>query len=174
MVINLRAVVYTLGILVLFLGVALLFPTGVALYYGEDVWLAFGSTALGAMLLGGMCWYARDPNEMELQIREGFVIVALAWVILSLVGALPFVLSGVLDSFTDAFFETMSAFTTTGATILGGAGNPQIEEVPKAILFWRSLAHWLGGMGIIVLTLAILLLLGVGGMHPFQQAICVG
>ncbi len=171
MVINLRAVVYTLGILVLFLGVALLFPTGVALYYGEDVWLAFGSTALGAMLLGGMCWYARDPNEMELQIREGFVIVALAWVILSLVGALPFVLSGVLDSFTDAFFETMSAFTTTGATILGGAGNPQIEEVPKAILFWRSLAHWLGGMGIIVLTLAILPLLGVGGMQLYKAEV---
>jgi trk system potassium uptake protein TrkH len=92
---------------------------------------------------------------------------------LSLVGALPFVISGVLPSYTDAVFETMSGLTTTGATIFGGAtssgfANPAIESLPMSILFWRSLAHWLGGMGIIVLTVAILPLLGVGGMQLFQ------
>ena len=90
---------------------------------------------------------------------------------LSLVGAVPFVLGGVLDSFTDAFFETMSGFTTTGATILGGADTPAIEAIPNGFLFWRSLTHWLGGMGIIVLTLAILPILGIGGMQLFKAEV---
>ncbi len=104
----------------------------------------------------------------ELRVREGFAVVTFSWVVLSLLGALPFVLGGVLDNYTDAFFETMSGFTTTGATILGGANTPAIEALPHAFLFWRSLTHWLGGMGIIVLTLAILPLLGVGGMQLFK------
>ncbi|GIV62165.1 MAG: hypothetical protein KatS3mg044_1031 [Rhodothermaceae bacterium] len=99
-----------------------------------------------------------------------FAIVALAWLVLSLFGALPFVLGDVL-SYTDAFFETMSGFTTTGATILGGERTPEIEALPRAYLFWRSLAHWLGGMGIIVLTLAILPILGVGGMQLFKAEV---
>ena len=171
MVLNFRAVAYTLGILVLFLGVALLIPMGVALYYGEPTWWAFGATSLGAVALGGLAWGLRDRDEAELQIREGFAIVALAWIILSAVGAVPFVLADVVVSYTDAFFETMSAFSTTGATILGGGGNPDIEAIPKAFLFWRSLAHWLGGMGIIVLTLAILPLLGVGGMQLYKAEV---
>ncbi len=104
-------------------------------------------------------------------MRDGFAIVALAWLVLSLIGALPFVLGGVLDSFTDAFFETMSAFTTTGATIFGGAGNMDIEAMPRSFMLWRSLAHWMGGMGIIVLTLAILPLLGVGGMQLYRAEV---
>lgn len=171
MVLNFRAVAYTLGILVLFLGVALLIPMGVALFYGESTWWAFGVTALGAIVFGGLSWALRDKAEAELQIREGFAIVALAWIILSAVGAIPFVLADVVVSYTDAFFETMSAFSTTGATILGGGGNPDIEDIPKAFLFWRSLAHWLGGMGIIVLTLAILPLLGVGGMQLYKAEV---
>ena len=171
MVLNIRAVVYTLGILLLFLGGALLLPMGVGLWYGEAAWSAFAITAVVSMLLGGVSWTLRERDEHELQIRDGFAIVALAWVILSLVGAIPFVLSGSVVSYTDAFFETMSAFTTTGATILGGGGNPNIEDVPNAILFWRSLAHWMGGMGIIVLTLAILPLLGVGGMQLYKAEV---
>ena len=171
MVLNIRSVIFTLGILVLFLGVALLLPMLVALFYGEPEWWAFGVTALGSIALGLLSWFRRDEKRSELQIREGFAIVAFAWVVLSIVGALPFVLGGVLESYTDAFFETMSAFSTTGATILGGGGNPDIEEIPKAFLFWRSLAHWLGGMGIIVLTLAILPLLGVGGMQLYKAEV---
>ena len=171
MVLNFRAVAYTLAILVLFLGVALLLPMGVGLYFGEDIWWAFAVTSAGAILLGGLAWVLRDKKESELQIREGFAIVALAWVILSAVGAMPFYLAEVVVSYTDAYFETMSAFSTTGATILGGGGNPSIEEMPKAFLFWRSLAHWMGGMGIIVLTLAILPLLGVGGMQLYKAEV---
>src|SRR5699024_7918099 len=97
----------------------------------------------------------------------------LTWLFLSLIGALPFVFSGDLSSYTDAVFETMSGFTTTGASIFGGVTssgftNPQVGLLPKSILFWRSLTHWIGGMGIIVLALAILPLLGVGGMQLFK------
>lgn len=172
MVLNLRAVFTTLGILVLFLGVALLAPMAVGLIYGEPEWWTFGVTAAGSLVLGVASIVLRgDASKRELNIREGFAIVAFAWVVLSLIGALPFVLGGVLPSYTDAFFETISGFTTTGATILGGGGNPAIEEIPHSFLFWRSLAHWMGGMGIIVLTLAILPLLGVGGMQLFKAEV---
>ena len=112
------------------------------------------------------------PKE-ELRIREGFLVVSLTWLVLSLVGALPFTISGILPNYTDAVFETMSGLSTTGSTILGGTTttgiiNPSIEDLPKSFLFWRSLAHWLGGMGIIVLSIAILPLLGIGGMQLFQ------
>jgi len=94
--------------------------------------------------------------------KEGYVIVSLTWILISAFGALPFYFSGYFPTYTDAFFETMSGFTTTGATVL-----VDIEAVPKGLLFWRSMTHWLGGMGIIVLTLAILPILGVGGMRLF-------
>ena len=164
MVLNLKAVFYTLGMLVFFLGAALIIPMLVALFYGEAEWWAFGFTALISLFIGAVSWFYKEKANQELQIRDGFAIVALAWLVLSLIGALPFVFGGVLASYTDAFFETMSAFTTTGATIFGGAGNMDIESMPRSFMLWRSLAHWMGGMGIIVLTLAILPLLGVGGM----------
>ena len=159
MVLNLKAVFVTLGILVFFLGSALLFPMLVAIFYGEPEWWTFGVTAIASISIGAISWFYKGRVNQELQIRDGFAVVALAWIVLSLIGALPFVFSGVLTSYADAFFETMSAFTTTGATIFGGNGNMNIEEMPYSFLFWRSLAHWMGGMGIIVLTLAILPLL---------------
>ncbi len=172
MVLNWKAVVGTLGGLLLFLGVALLMPALVGLYYAEPSWWSFAAAAVLAFVLGGGAWVAfGEPGGDDLGVREGFAIVALSWFVLSLIGALPFVLGGVLDAYTDAFFETMSGFTTTGATILGGAGNPDIEAVPNAFLFWRSLTHWMGGMGIIVLTLAILPILGVGGMQLFRAEV---
>lgn len=171
MVLNLKAVARTLGALVGFLGVALLVPMLVGLGYGEASWWSFGAAGLLAMGVGGAAWRFLDDEDAELRMREGFAIVALAWLVLSLLGALPFVWGGVLDSYTDAFFETMSGFTTTGATILGGAATPAIESLPNAFLFWRSLTHWLGGMGIIVLTLAILPILGVGGMQLYKAEV---
>lgn len=168
MILNLKAVFGTLGVLLFFLGIALLLPMVIGLYYGEPSWWGFGVTAVSAMVIGGGGrWIAGDAAQ-DLRIREGFAIVALAWWVLSLVGALPFVLSGVLDSYTDAFFETMSGFTTTGSSILGGEDTPAIESLPRSFLFWRSLSHWMGGMGIIVLTIAILPILGVGGMQLFK------
>lgn len=173
-ILDARAVAGVLGSLVFFAGVALLGPAVVGALYGETqaMW-SFVGVGAGSMALGGGLWraYGRPEQVADLGIREGFTIVALAWLVLSLVGALPFTLGGVLPSYTDAFFETMSGFTTTGATILGGAETPAIEAVPNAHLFWRSLTHWLGGMGIIVLTLAILPILGVGGMQLFKAEV---
>ncbi|GAB5534050.1 MAG: TrkH family potassium uptake protein [Rubricoccaceae bacterium] len=170
MIVDWKAVSGILGVLLVALGISLLAPMAVGLIYGEAVWAAFGGTAAGALVLGAALWKLFKPDD-ELRVREGFAIVGLAWFVLSLVGALPWVMSGVLAEYTDAFFEVMSGFTTTGATILGGADTPEIEAVPNALLFWRSLTHWLGGMGIIVLTIAVLPLLGVGGMQLFKAEV---
>lgn len=170
--INFATVLGILGAFIFFLGFALLTPMIIAFIYEEQVWHTFLISASIAFISGGVLYFLFRAEE-EVHIREGFLVVSLTWLILSLVGALPFVISGILPSYTDAVFETMSGLTTTGATILGGETssgfvNPQIESLPKSMLFWRSLAHWLGGMGIIVLSLAILPLLGVGGMQLFQ------
>ncbi|MDZ7806592.1 MAG: potassium transporter TrkG [Gracilimonas sp.] len=170
--IDFLVVLGVLGAFIFFMGFALLAPAIIDLVYGQDTWHSFLISAGIAFTVGGTLWYF-FKRDHELRIREGFLIVSLTWFSLSLVGALPFVISGILPSFTDAVFETMSGLTTTGSTILGGTTssgftNPQIEDIPKSFLFWRSLAHWLGGMGIIVLSLAILPLLGIGGMQLFQ------
>ncbi|NNE69391.1 MAG: TrkH family potassium uptake protein [Rhodothermales bacterium] len=172
MILNLRAVFGTLAALLVFAGVAMVLPALVGFYYAEPAAWSFLGTAVATTVLGGAVWARWGRGEVDsLRVREGFAIVALAWVVISLSGAFPFVLSGALGSYTDAFFETMSGFTTTGATIFGGAGNPDIESLPNSILFWRSLTHWMGGMGIIVLTLAILPILGVGGMQLFKAEV---
>lgn len=170
--IDIRLVSGILGGLIFFLGASMILPAFVALIYGESSWPAFLITASGAMMLGGLLFWAFRPRE-ELRMREAFLIVTLAWLIGSLVGAFPFFISGALESYTDAVFEAMSGLSTTGATILGGVTsdgvqNPAIEDLDNSLLFWRSLLHWLGGMGIIVLTLALLPLLGIGGMELFQ------
>lgn len=170
--IDFTGVLGILGSFIFFLGFALLIPMFIALYYAELTWDDFLYSASIAFIVGGALYFF-FKSENELRVREGFLIVSLTWLFLSLVGALPFVFSGIVNSYTDAVFETMSGLTTTGATIFGGVNssgftNPSIESLPKSILFWRSLSHWLGGMGIIVLTLAILPLLGVGGMQLFQ------
>lgn len=114
-------------------------------------------------ILGLILWLSNDSlNQNSIGKREGYIIVVFTWIIISLFGALPYVLSGVTHSYTNAFFETMSGFTTTGSTIFS-----DIEALPKGILFWRSMTHWIGGMGIIVLTLAVLPILGIGGMQLF-------
>ncbi len=170
--INFLVVLGVLGAFIFFMGFAMLLPAAVDLFYGEQTWHAFAISAGIAFFVGGILWFSFRP-EQELRIREGFLVVSLTWLTLSFVGALPFVISGILPSFTDAVFETMSGLSTTGSTILGGTtstgfANPAIEDIPQSFLFWRSLSHWLGGMGIIVLSLAILPLLGIGGMQLFQ------
>ena len=104
--------------------------------------------------------------DQDLHTKEGFAIVTLGWFFFSIFGSLPFLISGYIPSFTNAFFETMSGFTTTGASIL-----TDIEALPHGILFWRSLTHWIGGMGIIVLSIAILPFLGIGGMQLFKAEV---
>jgi len=151
----------------------------VSLIYGEDLWLSYVLSIALTTAVSGLGWYFFKPAEdaenrdKELSLREGIMVVGVIWILLSLFGALPFRFSGVLMNYTDAVFETASGLTTTGATIFGGTSyggvlNPNIEELPKSLLFWRSFTHWIGGMGIIVLSIAILPLLGMGGMQLFQ------
>lgn len=133
----------------------------VALIYQED-WEAMVISAVITALAGVSLRRFGKNASKEIRKRDGFLIVALGWISMSLFGSIPFVVHGAIPGFTDAFFETVSGFTTTGATIL-----QDIEVMPKSLLFWRSMTHWIGGMGIIVLAVAILPLLGVGGMQLF-------
>ena len=135
---------------------------GVAYIYGEyDLIYHLISSAI-CIAIGGTTAYLTKDAEKHSGKREGYIIVTMVWIVFSLFGLLPFWLSGGIPSFTDAFFETMSGFTTTGSSILS-----DIEALPHGLLFWRSIIQWLGGMGIIVLSLAILPILGVGGMQLF-------
>lgn len=128
----------------------------VALVYGEDTILAFIAAIVLTALLGFALYSVKVKNNM-IRYKEGFAIVSFGWLIASAFGALPFLFTGAFTSFIDAFFETVSGFTTTGATVI-----EDIEILPYSLLFWRSFTHWLGGMGILVLTLALQPALGVG------------
>src|SRR5690554_2939455 len=114
------------------------------------------------ILVGLLVMFNTKEHNKEMNKRAGYIVVAFGWIVMTLSGTIPYLLTGSITSFTNAFFETMSGYTTTGATILN-----DIEIVPKGVLFWRSLTHWIGGMGIIVLAVAILPLLGIGGMQMF-------
>ena len=140
-----------------------------------DVWafgasLACGMTISAALYglsyLGQLPLGEDDATYEELGIREALAVVGLSWVIATAVGALPFLFAGALRSYTDAFFEAMSGFTTTGSTVI-----EDLIPVSRAVLFWRSMTHWLGGMGIIVLSLAVLPFLGVGGMELYKAEV---
>ena len=147
---NIRLVFSLIGKLLLIEGGLMMPSLAVAVFFrGGDVW-AFVATIALTLLIGGVMARAARPRVQELRAREGFIIVALAWIFLSLFGALPYVLSGAIPHIVDAFFESVSGFTTTGASIL-----TDIESLPKGVLFWRSFTHWIGGMGVLVFTLAI-------------------
>ena len=157
----------TIGVLIFFFGLAMVFPLIVSLYYHEQ-----GVTALlesiGLTVISGLLLYLvfrKDKAEVINQ-REGMAIVAVGWTAIGLFGAIPFFLGDVYLTFTDAFFESVSGFTTTGASVL-----TNIEALSKGLLFWRSFIQWLGGMGIIVLSLAILPFLGVGGMQLYKAEV---
>jgi len=162
---KISSVFHVIGLLLVFVGLFMIFPAIFSLIYDEgDLYPLLISMAI--TIAFGLIIFKVTSIKGDIQIREGFAIVTLGWLFTAIFGALPFVLSGVTSSYTDAFFETMSGFTTTGATIL-----KDIEVVPHGILFWRSLTHWLGGMGIIVLGVAILPILGVGGMQLFKAEV---
>ncbi len=153
---NYRMIFSLLGNVLLLVAAILLLPMLVALYYGEAAWLSVLQTIVLSGVLGLLLSLLRPKRERRtMHAREGFVMVSLAWVVLSLVGALPFYFSGAIDSYLDAVFETVSGFTTTGSSILTA-----VESLPKSLLFWRSFIHWLGGMGVLVFMLAIVPLSG--------------
>jgi trk system potassium uptake protein TrkH len=154
-----------LGAMLLFLAAALLVPIPFSLYFSDGAAGAFLLSA-SITLIAGLALFASCKSRKDLSVREGFAIVTFGWTFYALFGALPFLFSGAIPSPLDAVFETMSGFTTTGSTIL-----TDIEILPESVLLWRALTHWLGGMGIIVLSLAILPMLGVGGMQLFKAEV---
>lgn len=166
---NIPTVIGVLGQILIFLSVILLSPCALKLFAIEGDYSVFVYSSL--MSLGCGLFFKLITRKVPLQFspKEGFAIVTFGWVLLSLFGALPFVLADLPDSpfsFTNAFFEAMSGFSTTGASILN-----DIEAIPKPLLFWRSLTHWIGGMGVVVLFLAILPALGAGGFQLFRAEI---
>ena len=135
----------------------------VSWYHGSDDFIPLLTSSVIVCNLGLIIWFFTRKVKKELSKRDGYVIVGLGWIILGLTGALPFLLSGTITSYTSAIFETISGYTTTGASILN-----DIEALSPGIMLWRSMTQWIGGMGIIVLTVAILPIFGVGGMELFM------
>ncbi len=148
---NFNMIAYILGTIIRIEAVLLSVPVCVAFWYQEEAEATAFAAAVTACLMAGAVLVSREPKDKRIYGREGFVVVALSWIVMSLLGALPFYLSGTIDGYVNCFFETVSGFTTTGASILH-----EVEGLPKSILFWRCFTHWIGGMGILVFMLAIM------------------
>ena len=149
---NRRMIINAVGLVLRVEAVLLLLPAIVAVIYGErQTWLAFLISAAISLALGLLPKLFLKPRNHVIYAKEGFIIVAFTWIMLSLVGAVPLVLSSAVSSYADAFFEIVSGFTTTGASVI-----PDVEALTHGVLFWRSFTHWVGGMGIIVFVMAIL------------------
>ena len=149
------------GLLLIMFGVSFAIPLLVAVFYEESLVAVFGSGMSLLIALGFLCWFLTKDNEQELSLSDGFVITVLFWIVLSVSGSIPFILFGF--SVVDSFFESMSGITTTGATVFAG-----LDELPKSLLIYRQLLQWLGGMGLIVLAIAVMPLLGIGGGQLFK------
>ncbi|MGK2960459.1 MAG: Trk system potassium transporter TrkH [Candidatus Malihini olakiniferum] len=161
---HLRAITRIVGLLVILFSGTMFIPGLVALIYRDGAGRAFTQTFLVVLFIGNALWFPNRKSKNELASREGFLIVVLFWTVLGSVGALPFIFSEHPNlSVTDAFFESFSGLTTTGATTL-----VRLDSLPKSILFYRQMLQWFGGMGIIVLAVAILPILGVGGMQLYR------
>ena len=156
---NYKIITYTLGWVLKIEGVCLMLPLICGLLYREKNLTPFIISILLCFIVGFLLTL-KSPKKKTMYAKEGFVIVALSWIIMSLFGALPFYLSGYIKSFIDALFETVSGFTTTGASIL-----TDVEVLPKSLIFWRSFTHWVGGMGVLVFLVAIIPLSGGANMH---------
>lgn len=156
---NRKMIIFTLGKLLKVEAGLLLLPFLVSLIYREKVGIAYLLIAGGAFL-GGLLLSRKTPKNRRIYAKEGFLIVGLSWCLLSLVGSIPFMVTREIPAFTDAFFETVSGFTTTGSSIL-----PTLSGISRASLFWRSFTHWIGGMGILVFTVAFIPLASGRTMH---------
>ncbi len=150
---------YILGWILVFAAAFMTVPMITAIIYGEVTFFYFLGTAIVCLIIGRLLTFKKRKNT-NLYAREGFIIVALSWIVLSLCGTIPMWLSGAIPSFVDALFETVSGFTTTGASILN-----DVEVMPKCILMWRSFTHWIGGMGVLVFIMAFLPLSGGNNLH---------
>ncbi|GAB4507311.1 MULTISPECIES: TrkH family potassium uptake protein [unclassified Allomuricauda] len=162
MKLNTQIIIHIMGLLLLCNGSFMLLAALASGIYKDGVTMDIMLAAIVTMLFGIMAMFYTRGHKKEVKRKEGYIVVTFGWIIMSISGTLPYLFSGAIPSITDAFFETMSGYTTTGASILD-----DIEALPEGILLWRSLTHWIGGMGIIVLAIAILPLLGIGGMQLF-------
>lgn len=156
---NYKMIRYILGWILIFSSLFMIVPMITALFYAEKTGLVFLLSAGISAAAGGLCVLKR-PDKTQLHAREGFVIVSLSWIVLSLSGCMPFIFSGTIPNFVNALFETVSGYTTTGATILS-----EVEGLPKCVLMWRSFIHWVGGMGVLVLIMSFMQLSGGQNMH---------
>lgn len=155
---NFRLVANTMGYVLWVEAGFMLLPMVVAAVYCESCWLAFLLTATLCGIIGSLLHFCK-PGKRGMNSRDGFMAVALSWILLALFGAIPYMLTGVLDSYIDALFEAVSGLTTTGATVFA-----DVESLPKTVLFWRSLTQWMGGMGVLVLFLALMPRQGEGAV----------
>ncbi len=159
---RLTVIIRTLGVLFLLFSTTLLPPIGISLWYGDGETYYFSVTFIIAVALGFLLWWPLRKDGHAIRSRDGFLIVALMWSAMSMLGAVPFML--VLEAgFADAFFESVSGYTTTGATVL-----IDLDAMPPSILFYRQEIQWLGGIGVIVLAVALLPMLGIGGMQLYK------
>ena len=157
-----KVIIYIIGVLLLFNGGLMLMATVASWLMKDTVTFEMTVSAFVVMILGGFMMLISRNHEPQIHKREGYLIVTLGWVMMTLTGMIPYILTDTIEDLPSVFFETMSGYTATGSTIL-----IDIESLPAGILFWRSMTHWIGGMGIIVLAIAILPLLGIGGMQLF-------
>ena len=160
---NIKIIYRFLGITAVLNGLFMFIAFPFSYFQGEAEMWGILNAGIITVLLGALLYFSNKPKNTTIQKKEGYLIVTLGWLTLSITGMLPYLLSGAIPNITNAFFETISGYSTTGSSIL-----TDIESMPKGILFWRSATHWIGGMGIIVLTIAILPLLGIGGMQLFM------
>jgi len=163
MKINHKIILYFIGFLLLFNGGFMFISSMVSYYYKDGITMDLIYSGLIVTLIGGLLLFLNKNHDKQLNKREGYLVVVLGWLAMIFTGTLPYIITGTIDGFSNIVFETTSGFTTTGATIIN-----DIEILPEGILFWRSITHWLGGMGIIVFAIAILPLLGIGGMQLFS------
>ncbi len=159
---NIKIIIRVSGLLMFVEGVAMLLALLVSFLYNEPDKAGIAISAAINIATGALIISLTRKVSKDIGKREGFIIVSLVWILFAFLGSLPYIFTGAIPNLTDAFFETMSGFTTTGASVLNN-----IESLPHGILFWRALTHWLGGMGIIVLSLAILPVFGIGGMQLY-------
>ncbi|SHN09791.1 trk system potassium uptake protein TrkH [Cyclobacterium lianum] len=160
--IHYKAILKVMGGLMMLLGILMSPSIAFSYYYQSGDQITLIGSSLICLIVGGTFFYSFANQDQNIRKREGYMIVALSWIIMSVFGMMPYVFSGSIVAIPDAIFETVSGFTTTGATIL-----TDIEQLPEGILLWRSMTQWIGGLGIIVLTVAIFPLLGIGGIELF-------
>ena len=159
---NYKTVFFTLGILQIILGIFMLIPILVQFFFKEIDSSFFGASII-TIIFGTLFFLSNLDHDKKLNLQQAFLLTALSWLSIAIFGSLPLIFSEVNFSFTNAFFESMSGITTTGSTII-----PNLEEMPKAILLWRAILQWLGGIGIIVMAITLMPIMNVGGMQLFK------